>query len=119
MESHPPYPTSDFPPQSSGFSNGGPPGGGPYGAPPPSGPPTHFSNAPPIKPVFGVTLDELFHRDGTPVPLVVSQCIQGVELFGLETEGIYRVPGTNSHIMSMKQLFDHGKNQSIMIAGCS
>ncbi|KAK0661558.1 putative Rho-GTPase-activating protein 7 [Lasiodiplodia hormozganensis] len=106
-ESHPPYPTSDFPPQSSGFSNGGPPGGGPYGAPPPSGPPTHFSNAPPIKPVFGVTLDELFHRDGTPVPLVVSQCIQAVELFGLETEGIYRVPGTNSHIMSMKQLFDH------------
>ncbi|KAF9632564.1 hypothetical protein BFW01_g3427 [Lasiodiplodia theobromae] len=106
-ESHPPYPTSDFPPQSSGFSNGGPPGGGPYGAPPPSGPPTHFSNAPPIKPVFGITLDELFHRDGTPVPLVVSQCIQAVELFGLETEGIYRVPGTNSHIMSMKQLFDH------------
>ena len=27
-------------------------------------------------------------------------------MFGLETEGIYRVPGTNSHIMSMKQMTD-------------
>lgn len=40
-------------------------------------------------------------------------------MFGLETEGIYRVPGTNSHIMSMKQLFDHGKKQSRMIVRCS
>lgn len=30
-------------------------------------------------------------------------------MFGLDTEGIYRVPGTSSHIMAMKQMFDHGK----------
>ncbi|KAK7731437.1 Rho GTPase-activating protein [Botryosphaeria dothidea] len=110
QDSRPPYPTSDFPPQTSGFSNGGPPphnGGGAYGGPPPSGPPAHFSNAPPIKPVFGITLDDLFHRDGSPVPIVVYQCIQAVDMFGLDTEGIYRVPGTSSHIMAMKQMFDH------------
>ncbi|KAL0261824.1 Rho GTPase-activating protein [Diplodia seriata] len=107
LETNPPYPTGDFPGTSPGFSNGGASGGGAYGGPPPSGPPTHYSNAPPIKPIFGITLDDLFHRDGSPVPVVVYQCIQAVDMFGLETEGIYRVPGTNSHIMSMKQMFDH------------
>jgi len=40
--------------------------------------------------VFGVNLDTLFKRDQSPVPLVVYQCIQAVDLFGLDIEGIYR-----------------------------
>jgi len=70
-----------------------------------------YSNPPPIKPVFGVSLDELFRRDGSPVPMVVYQCIQAVDLFGLETEGIYRVPGTSSHIQAMKALFDNDSSK--------
>nr|AQP26313.1 GTPase [Stagonosporopsis citrulli]AQQ80189.1 rho-GTPase activating protein [Stagonosporopsis citrulli] len=61
---------------------------------------------PPVNPVFGITLEDLFHRDGSPVPMVVYQCIQAVDLFGLEVEGIYRIPGTSSHIQQMKALFD-------------
>jgi hypothetical protein len=38
----------------------------------------------------------------------VYQCIQAVDLFGLEVEGIYRIPGTSSHIQSLKGLFDSG-----------
>jgi hypothetical protein len=38
----------------------------------------------------------------------VYQCIQAVDLFGLEVEGIYRIPGTTSHIQSLKGLFDSG-----------
>lgn len=64
---------------------------------------------PPVNPVFGITLEDLFHRDGSPVPMVVYQCIQAVDLFGLEVEGIYRIPGTSSHIQRMKALFDSGK----------
>jgi hypothetical protein len=63
---------------------------------------------PAINPVFGITLEDLFHRDGSPVPMVVYQCIQAVDLFGLEVEGIYRIPGTSSHIQQMKALFDSG-----------
>lgn len=63
---------------------------------------------PPINPVFGIILEDLFHRDGSPVPMVVYQCIQAVDLFGLEVEGIYRIPGTSSHIQQMKALFDSG-----------
>ncbi len=64
---------------------------------------------PPVKPVFGVTLDDLFLRDGSAVPMVVYQCIQAVDLFGLEVEGIYRLSGTASHIHRLKAIFDHGK----------
>lgn len=68
----------------------------------------HGSGNPPVNPVFGVTLDQLFVRDGSPVPLVVYQCIQAVDLYGLEVEGIYRIPGTSTHIQAMKALFDNG-----------
>jgi hypothetical protein len=57
--------------------------------------------------VFGVTLDELFRRDQSPVPLVVYQCIQAVDLFGLDHEGIYRVSGNTSQVAELKGLFDH------------
>ncbi|KAF2786645.1 RhoGAP-domain-containing protein [Melanomma pulvis-pyrius CBS 109.77] len=67
--------------------------------------------APPVKPIFGVSLDDLFRRDGSPVPLVVYQCIQAVDLYGLEVEGIYRIPGTSSHIQAMKALFDSDASQ--------
>ena len=66
------------------------------------------SSQPPVNPVFGVTLEDLFRRDGSPVPMVVYQCIQAVDLYGLEVEGIYRIPGTSSHIQQMKALFDSG-----------
>ena len=64
---------------------------------------------PPLKPVFGLSLDELFDRDGSAVPMVVYQCIQAVDLFGLEIEGIYRLSGTSSHITKLKAMFDNGK----------
>jgi hypothetical protein len=66
------------------------------------------SSQPPVNPVFGITLEDLFRRDGSPVPMVVYQSIQAVDLFGLEVEGIYRIPGTSSHIQQMKGLFDSG-----------
>jgi hypothetical protein len=68
-----------------------------------------YNNAQPaLNPIFGITLEDLFRRDGSPVPMVVYQCIQAVDLFGLEVEGIYRIPGTSSHIQQMKALFDSG-----------
>ena len=60
--------------------------------------------------MFGVSLDDLFERDGSPVPMVVCQCIQAVDMYGLEVEGIYRIPGTSSHIQHMKTLFNTGES---------
>jgi len=66
------------------------------------------SSPAPVAPVFGITLEDLFRRDGSPVPMVVYQCIQAVDMYGLEVEGIYRIPGTSTHIQQMKALFDSG-----------
>lgn len=69
---------------------------------------SNTGNLPPLKPVFGMTLDQLFDRDGSAVPMVVYQCIQAVDLFGLEVEGIYRMSGTASHVNKIKAMFDNG-----------
>ncbi|KAH7333480.1 hypothetical protein BKA65DRAFT_403833 [Rhexocercosporidium sp. MPI-PUGE-AT-0058] len=84
----------------------------PQAAPPPtsySQPPPTLSvvNLPPLKPVFGLSLEQLFERDGSAVPMVVYQCIQAVDLFGLEVEGIYRLSGTSSHVNKIKAMFDN------------
>ena len=70
--------------------------------------PTATALPPPLKPVFGVSLDDLYNRDQTAVPMIVYQCMQAVDLFGLDVEGIYRVSGTASHVQQIKALFDHG-----------
>lgn len=64
---------------------------------------------PPNMPVFGVHLDDLFRRDGSAVPAIVFQCIQAVDTFGLNTEGIYRTSGAAPTVMQLKSEFDHGK----------
>ncbi len=71
-------------------------------------PPILLSSDPPRKPVFGLDLDQLFERDGRAVPLTVYQCIQAVDLFGLDVEGIYRLSGTQSHINEMRDMFENG-----------
>lgn len=118
----PPQGPSQGPPNGAPRSQGGP-GPGPQnvaGVPPQSGsgaggptaargPPPPKSTLPPLKPVFGVSLDDLFQREGSAVPTIVYQCIQAVDLYGLETEGIYRTSGSAHHIMELRQEFDHGK----------
>ncbi|THX93696.1 RhoGAP-domain-containing protein [Aureobasidium pullulans] len=69
--------------------------------------PTATALPPPLKPVFGVNLDDLYARDQTAVPMIVYQCMQAVDLFGLDVEGIYRLSGTASHVQQIKALFDH------------
>jgi hypothetical protein len=58
--------------------------------------------------MFGVSLSALYERDGLAVPMVVYQCIQAVDLFGLNVVGIYRLSGSVPHVNKLKQLFDTG-----------
>jgi hypothetical protein len=60
--------------------------------------------------VFKKSLQELFERDSNPVPLVVYQCIQAVELFGLDHEGIYRVSGNANHVAQLRAQFDNNSD---------
>jgi hypothetical protein len=72
--------------------------------------PTHHT-LPPLRPVFGISLDDLFQRDQNAVPIVVMQCILAVDTFGLDVEGIYRLSGNASHINTLKSQFDHNASQ--------
>ena len=67
------------------------------------------SSLPAARPVFGVSLDDLLKRDGSAIPSVIYQCIQAVDLFGLEVEGIYRLSGSSTHISKLKKIFDNGQ----------
>ena len=40
--------------------------------------------------------------------MVVYQCLQAVDLFGLDVEGIYRLSGTATHITKLRSIFDNG-----------
>lgn len=66
------------------------------------------TSLPALRPVFGVSLDDLLKRDGSAIPLVVYQCVQAVDLFGLEVEGIYRLSGSSAHVNKLKGIFDNG-----------
>lgn len=74
-------------------------------------PPAAPQLAPP-RPVFGVNLTRLYERDGLAVPMVVYQCMQAVDLFGLNLEGIYRLSGSVPHVNKLKNLFDTGTRLS-------
>ena len=56
----------------------------------------------------------LLRRDGSAIPLVVYQCLQAVDLFGLEVEGIYRLSGSAAHVAKLRAIFDNGKVQMTM-----
>ncbi|KAL6893236.1 hypothetical protein GGI43DRAFT_174068 [Trichoderma evansii] len=79
---------------------------GPSAPPAYSGPPALNTSTGGSKPVFGVHLGRLYERDGLAVPMVVYQCIQAVDLFGLGVEGIYRQSGSMNHINRLKSMFD-------------
>jgi hypothetical protein len=70
-------------------------------------PPPAMSSKAPSRPVFGVDLEELFARDQSAVPMVVHQCMQAVDLFGLDVEGIYRLSGTASHVNALRDAFNN------------
>ncbi|KAL8792613.1 MAG: hypothetical protein Q9195_004836 [Heterodermia aff. obscurata] len=65
----------------------------------------------PSRPVFGLSLENLLRRDGSAIPLVVYQCLQAVDLFGLEVEGIYRLSGSAAHVAKLRAVFDYDSSQ--------
>jgi hypothetical protein len=59
------------------------------------------------RPIFGVSLQELFSHDLSAVPIVVCHCIQAVDHFGLDVEGIYRMSGAALHVNALRDAFNN------------
>ena len=62
--------------------------------------------------VFGVPLIDAIDRsviqDDILIPTVFRECVDYIEQFGLETEGLYRVGGPIKSIDAVKQQYDRG-----------
>lgn len=65
-------------------------------------------NAPPAIPQQP-SLASFKQSDKNLVPLFVEKCVKFIELEGLDSEGIYRVPGNRTHVDLLYQKFEEGK----------
>ncbi|KAI0463369.1 hypothetical protein LJB42_003394 [Komagataella kurtzmanii] len=55
---------------------------------------------------FGVPIDVLVDNDTGSVPAIVRQCIQVIEKYGLDLEGIYRVSASVTKVKELRELID-------------
>ncbi|PIO29624.1 hypothetical protein AB205_0108180, partial [Aquarana catesbeiana] len=54
---------------------------------------------------------ELFIKDsGQAIPLVVESCIRYINLYGLQQQGIFRVPGSQVEVNDIKNSFERGED---------
>uniref|UniRef100_A0A674C9J3 SLIT-ROBO Rho GTPase activating protein 3 n=1 Tax=Salmo trutta TaxID=8032 RepID=A0A674C9J3_SALTR len=61
------------------------------------------------------TLGEVsvIHDSGQPIPLVVESCIRHINLYGLQQQGIFRVPGSQVEVNDIKNSFERGEDPLI------
>ncbi|EPT01218.1 hypothetical protein FOMPIDRAFT_1145269 [Fomitopsis schrenkii] len=58
------------------------------------------------RPTFGVDLAEQMARDDADVPPIMVKCCEAIEKYGLKSQGIYRISGTTSKIVKLKERLD-------------
>lgn len=62
-----------------------------------------------VKRVFGIDLTTFIKAHDQRRPVIVDKCIHEIESRGLESEGLYRVPGFADDITELKNSIDKGK----------
>ncbi|RUP45059.1 hypothetical protein BC936DRAFT_148666 [Jimgerdemannia flammicorona] len=60
------------------------------------------------RPLFGIDLGHQMERDNEEIPTILIKCAQAVEQYGMTTQGIYRISGTNTQIQKLRGLIDRG-----------
>jgi len=56
--------------------------------------------------VYGTPLEDVLEYEEGTVPRVVYQCVQAIDNFGLEVEGIYRFNGNKDQVAEIRNEFD-------------
>lgn len=59
-------------------------------------------------------LDDFIQSQSNLIPLFVEKSIAFIEEEGLDSEGIYRVPGNRAHVDLLFQNFDEGKSLTFL-----
>lgn len=55
-----------------------------------------------------LTLENFVQSENNVIPLLLEKCVKFIEDEGLESEGLYRVPGNRSHVELLFQRFEEG-----------
>lgn len=57
------------------------------------------------------TLEDFVQSPERAMPLFLEKCVYFIELEGLDSEGIYRVPGNKVHVEQLTSKFKEGKGK--------
>lgn len=57
----------------------------------------------------GTTLGDFVQSEKNLIPLFLEKCVEFIELEGLDSEGIYRVPGNRAHVELLYQKLQEGE----------
>ncbi|CAH2352682.1 RHO GTPase-activating protein Rgd1p [[Candida] railenensis] len=74
------------------------------------------TSASPAQPTFGISIESLIVFAGIDnVPLVVKKCIDTLEAYGLNVEGIYRASGNVNAVTQLKESIDEKFTNYLLI----
>lgn len=59
--------------------------------------------------VEGATLSDFLQSEKNLIPLFMEKCVEFIEQEGLDSEGIYRVPGNRAHVELLYQKLQEGE----------
>ncbi|XP_055016348.1 SLIT-ROBO Rho GTPase-activating protein 3-like isoform X1 [Boleophthalmus pectinirostris] len=60
--------------------------------------------------LFNGNMAAFIKDSGQPIPAVVESCIRYINLYGLQQQGIFRVPGSQIEVNDIKNAFERGED---------
>ncbi|XP_059833520.1 SLIT-ROBO Rho GTPase-activating protein 1 isoform X2 [Hypanus sabinus] len=60
--------------------------------------------------LFNGDLEAFVKDSGQAIPLIVESCIRFINLYGLQHQGIFRVPGSQAEVNDIKNSFERGED---------
>ena len=67
------------------------------------------------RPTFGVDLAEQMVRDNVDLPPIMEKCCRAIEKYGIRSQGIYRINGTQRKVTLLKERLDKGVLSSVLL----
>uniref|UniRef100_A0A8C3AB47 SLIT-ROBO Rho GTPase activating protein 3 n=1 Tax=Cyclopterus lumpus TaxID=8103 RepID=A0A8C3AB47_CYCLU len=60
--------------------------------------------------LFNGNMEAFIQDSGQPIPVVVESCVRYINLYGLQQQGIFRVPGSHVEVNDIKNAFERGED---------
>uniref|UniRef100_A0A8C5AB01 SLIT-ROBO Rho GTPase activating protein 3 n=1 Tax=Gadus morhua TaxID=8049 RepID=A0A8C5AB01_GADMO len=60
--------------------------------------------------LFNGNMESFIQDSGQPIPVVVESCVRYINLYGLQQQGIFRVPGSQVEVNDIKNSFERGED---------